>query len=165
MNRVRRFTRWLLPRLGVAFPLAIAFGLLLYRFVVPEIVWQICRTEMPHHALAEPDIDDGAGAADIEYRAMTYDCSEGDIHIEGRAPDATYWMIGIYDRWARAVSGGHIHHGDVMIEDGRFEVSVTSDYSGGRHELDCSSAKQGILMYRIISPDGAVETPTVTVRK
>ncbi len=164
MSRFRTYARWLLPRLGLAFPMAIALAFLLHQFVVPEIVWQLYRAEMPHHALAQPDIDDGAGAADVHYRVMTYDCREGDILVETQLPEAEYWTIGIYDRWARAVSGGRIHHGDVSTDDGRVEVHITSDSGGGPNRLDCSSAIRGLLMYRVVGPDGPVETPTVTVQ-
>ena len=142
---MNRAVAWLV-RLAVAVPTAIALGVFVYLVAVPALIWTLYTNGVPHHDLDHPDTSQGAGSSDLYYEVMTYDCAEGDIVIEGTAPDAPYWMFGIYDRWMRAVDGGHVNHRTVPLDaDGRFRVVVTSTPSGAPDELDCRQSSRGLL--------------------
>lgn len=157
---------WLLSRLGVALPLAILLGAGVYLYALPELIWSEYQAEMPHHQLAPPNVSHGAGSTDLHYETMTYDCSEGDVVLEGVAPDAPYWQIGIYDRWVRALDGGHLNHRTIQTDaDGHFEVRVTRTPGGRPNTLDCSREHRGMLMFRVVLPRAPVVAPTVRVER
>ncbi len=152
----------LLVRLGVAVPVALGLGVAAYLFLLPAVIWSLYTAELSHHDLAPPDVGHGAGSADLYYEVMTYDCTEGDVVIEGEAPNAPYWMFGIYDLWARALDGGHVNHRTVPLgADGRFRVVVTDTPRGLAGELDCRRSPRGMLMYRVLLPAAPVAPPTV----
>lgn len=154
--------RWLWTRLGVAIPLAIVEAVGIYLLVVPVVVWRIYQSEMPHHELAPPNISHGAGSTDIAYLSMTYDCSQGDVVIRGDAPDARYWMVGLYDRWGRALDGAHHNNHTLSVDaQGQFEVRLTASHDGAEGELDCSRSPRGLFMYRVLLPQDPITTPRV----
>lgn len=154
---------WLV-RMAVAAAGAAVLSIVLYRAVVPWLVLHIYRSELPEHRLVEADRNRGAGTSDVYYLATAYDCRRGELRIDGVAPDATYWMVGIYDAYARGVPGGHLNHRTVaMAADGHFELLVTPHPDGRPNTLDCRTTPQGMLIYRVLLPRSAVTVPSITV--
>jgi hypothetical protein len=154
----------LLPRFAVAAVVAVASYGLIWRYLLPRLVWGQYRKEMKQHVLEAPPVDEGAGSADIAYLTMTYDCREQDLLISGQAPPAPYWQMGIYDEYVRAVQGGHLNHRTVAIgADGRFTVRLSRTGGGRPDTLDCSENPRGVFIYRVVLPTGPVPTPTVQV--
>lgn len=152
-----------LPRLGVALPLLPLLYLLVYRYLVPPLVWGQYRKQMKQHVLAPPDTDHGAGSSDITYLTMTYDTAAGDIEISAPVPPAPYWQMGIYDEYVRAEPGGHLNHRTTEVRDGRWTVRITPNAHGAPNTLDADLSPRGIFVYRVVLPEGEVPTPTVRV--
>ncbi len=153
---------WWLPRMSVALVTALVLVLFAFKFIVPAYVWGEYQDQMPHHKLAPPDAGHGAGSSDIFYASMTYDCRAGDILVKGLVPDAEYWQFGIYDKYVRAVEGGHLNNRTVRTQNGKFELRITQDPAGRDNVLDCRHAPTGILIYRVVLPDTKPEIPEVS---
>ncbi|MCA9569150.1 MAG: DUF1254 domain-containing protein [Myxococcales bacterium] len=154
---------WLLPRLAVAMPLATALYYVVYKYVIPPVVWGQYRKQMKQHVLQPPDTDHGAGSSDLVYLTMTYDTAQGDIEITGEVPPAPYWQMGIYDEYVRAEPGGHLNNRTTLVQDGKWKVRITPNAHGAPNTLDADMALRGIFIYRVALPTGDVPTPTVTV--
>lgn len=154
----------LLPRFAVASVVAVASYAVIWRYLLPPLVWGQYRKEMKLHVLAAPPVDEGAGSADIAYLTMTFDCRENDLLITGPAPPAPYWQMGVYDEYVRAIQGGHVNHRTVTLgPDGRFTVRISRKGDGRPNTLDCAESPRGVFIYRVVLPTGPVPTPTVQV--
>ncbi len=155
---------WVLPRLAVASAVAVASYVLIWRYLLPRVVWGQYRKEMKLHVLEPPPVDEGAGSSDLAYLTMTYDCREHDLLITGEAPPAPYWMMGVYDEYVRAIQGGHVNHRTVRVgPDGRFTVRISRKGDGKPDTVDCAESPRGVFIYRVVLPTGPVPTPTVQV--
>ncbi len=154
--------QWWLTRLGTSIVLAFLIGLFIYRVIIPWVVWKLYRKNLPLHELVEPDAGHGAGSADIFYMSMTYDCRKGDVVIEGRAPRAPYWQVGVYDKYMRALDYGHLNDRTVETDPaGNFTLRLTRNYTGEFGSLNCARSPQGMLIYRVVLPEEAVPHPVV----
>jgi hypothetical protein len=114
------------------------------------------------HEFREPSVDDGAGSHDIHYLVTAFDCRETDLVIEGKAPRALYWQLGIYDPWLRAVSGGHVNHRTVKLDaGGNFRIRVSARPLRGSNALLCGESPQGVLILRTLLASEPVTTPVI----
>ena len=160
MKFLRLVTDWLLPRLGVALVLAIVLGVCIYKVALPPVIMSVYKHEMPHHEFAPPNASHGAGSSDIVYYSSTYDCRGGDLVISGTVPDAAYWQFGIYDVYVRAQEGGHLNNRTVEVDaNGSFQLVITENPRGKPNTLDCSFARKGIVIYRVVLPKSEVSKP------
>src|SRR5690606_16046052 len=122
---------WLLRRFFLAFPVAFALFLLVNRYAVPAFVWNEYQAHTQVNVLEPPPVDEGAGSHDIYYLAASYDCEVADLWLVGEAPDADYWMVGIYDTRMRQIPSGHLNHRSIHVEDdGTFQIHITQRPTG-----------------------------------
>lgn len=141
---------------------AILLVLLWHRWLLPWLVMRHTRKAMGFHRFTEPSIDDGAGTRDIHYLATTFDCTKRDLVIEGKAPSAPYWQIGVYDPWLRAISGGHINHRTVRLDANQnFKIRVSARDVVDSDTLFCRESPRGVLIFRTLLPNAPVATPVI----
>ena len=155
----------LLRRFFLAFPIAFAGALLIDKFAVPAFVWDGYQAHTKVNHLEPPPVDEGAGSHDIHYVAASYDCQAGDLWLVGEAPDADYWMVGIYDLRMRQIPSGHLNHRSIHVEeDGTFAIHITPTPTGADNELDCATSRYGMLVVRVLRPRTEVVDPVLEVR-
>lgn len=147
--------------LALGLMLAPALAWAVYRWVVPEVVWWLYRRSLPHHRLEPPNIDEGAGIVDVQYWAGTYDCRKADLEVDLIIPQADYWMIGVYDCYARGLAGGHLCHRDVVTSPGQTMRIAVSQVARQGAWLDVSSSPRGLLVFRVLRSAGPVEHPAL----
>lgn len=156
MPLVDRFLR----RLVVAFPLAVLLIFGVDRWVVPLVIHLGYLQHCELNQLTAPPVDEGAGSHDIHYLASVYDCTAGDLWVVGEPPPAGYWMVGLYDNRMRMVPGAHLNDRSIQLDDdGRYRIHLTHEPTGGPNELDCSTSPTGMLVVRMLRPEGPFTDP------
>lgn len=146
----------------IATPLVLLIG---YYGVTPMAMIQGYRMGMPSDRFAAVDGSEGAGSVDLKYYTLYFDVRDQDVLIAGKAPKARHWQIGAFDGMARLIDGAYINHKTVRLdEDGRFEITVTSEPKPAmrRDVLDCSSTRRGMIIFRVVLPEGEIILPTVS---
>jgi len=155
---------WWATRGAVALGTLVLLGFAILGWIAPAVVWWLYRRNMPLQALHVPDISQGAGSTDLGYLVGLYDVRGADLVIRGQAPDADYWMIGLYDRWMLDVPAGHRNHHDITCDaSARFEVVITARPAGHPNTLDAGRATRGMIMYRAVLPRAPIPTPEVAI--
>jgi hypothetical protein len=133
-----------------------------HKKLIPWLVIGHTRKTMGLHDFREPSVEDGAGTRDIHYLATAFDCRGKDLVIEGKAPRAVYWQLGVYDPWLRAISGGHINHRTARLDaNGNFRIRVAARDVPGPNTLLCQEFPRGVLMLRTLLPNEPVVTPKI----
>ncbi len=105
-----------------------------------------------------------AGSEDAVYYAALYDCRDAVTHITAPAPDALFWMMGIYDNRFQRIPAGHLNDSTVELDDeGRFHIVIQSLPGSLQNTLECRSHRTGLIIYRVFLPRDrdAVVAPTI----
>lgn len=141
---------------------ALFLALIGHQKLLPWLVISHTRKTMGLHDFREPSVDDGAGSHDIHYLVTAFDCTNEDLVIEGKAPQAVYWQLGAYDPWLRAISGGHINHRTAKLDDaGNFRIRVTARALPGPNTLFCAESPRGVLILRTLLASERVAIPKI----
>lgn len=141
---------------------ALFLALIGHRKLLPWLVISHTRKTMGLHDFREPSVDDGAGSHDIHYLVTAFDCRNEDLVIEGKAPRALYWQLGVYDPWLRAISGGHINHRTAKLDGaGNFRIRVSARAQPGPNTLLCADSPRGVLILRTLLASERVAIPKI----
>lgn len=124
----------------------------LWSVVIPRLIWFLYRRNTRHHEFTPPPVDKGAGSHDLVYFSCTWDLDAGELSIRGEVPAARYWMVGVYDRWARAIPGGHLNGADIESQGGRYAIDVIAGSSSSPNKLCCGPHRQGLAIFRALLP-------------
>ena len=156
--------KWLLSRLAVALILGVIVGLLAYYVIFPAYVAAAYRKNLPLEQFVNQSGAGVAGSQDAVYFGARFDCHDTVTRISGEAPDALYWMIGIYDNHLNRIPGGHLN--DTMVEvdeDGQFQVVIQEGPGNGQDTLECGNKRSGLIIMRVFLPEdpGAVTAPSI----
>jgi uncharacterized membrane protein len=147
---------WLVTRLAGAVVVGGIFLVLAYRVFVPAIVKTGYRLSKEGLELDRFKLSGGrqaAGSEDAVYYAALYDCRKAITRITSPAPDALYWMIGIYDNRFQRIPGGHLNDMTVELdEDGRFHLVIQPRPGNLSNTLECGRHRTGLILYRVFLP-------------
>lgn len=158
--------KWVVSRLIAALLMLLLLFALIWYVLFPLGISIAYRAELP-------SVDEftrqgsGAGAAgsdDAVYFTARYSCRNTVTTITGKAPDANYWMFGIYDNRLLRIPGGHVNGDTIAIdEDGNYAIRIQPGPGNDQNTLECRRGGSGIIIYRVFLPtDGdAVETPVI----
>jgi uncharacterized membrane protein len=156
---------WILTRLVAGLLWAGLIAVVGYCIIVPAIVragyrnagMQLDRFELQGG-------EEASGSEDAVYYAALYDCRKAITRITGTAPDALYWMIGIYDNRLQRIPGGHLNDATVETdEQGRFTITIRSLPGPISHTLECRRQRTGLIIMRVFLPQDRdkVIAPTI----
>lgn len=155
----------LVLRDGLALAFCAAAFLLTIHILLPATIRWLYRRSVPVHGFSRNDGSEGAGSEDLRYLPMAYDCRHQDVVVTGRAPEALYWGVGVFDGTLRILEGGHLNHRTARIDaEGRWEVRLSVAPRAGEDCLDCSSCRRGLFIFRVLLPTGEVELPRVRLQ-
>lgn len=154
-----------LARLAVGAVIAVVFVVVAWWVVTPRMTIRGYSRALPsqHFNLIDPAV--GAGSSDLAYFNLYYDVRTRDLEISGVAAKAAHWQFGAFDGQLRVIDGGYLNNHTVPVDDdGRFSVRVTADpaIGAGPGVLDCSSCPRGMIIYRVLLPEGDVEPPIIS---
>jgi hypothetical protein len=155
---------WLAPRLAVAVVVLIGLLLLIWFVLFPLGISIATRAELP---LDEFELQSGEGAAgseDAVYYAARYTCRNTVTRLTGPAPDAAYWMMGIYDNHLLRIPGGHLNGDTIDIdEDGNYTVYIQPRPDNAGSTLECRPGGSGVMIVRVFLPTDpdAVQAPRI----
>jgi uncharacterized membrane protein len=158
---------WVLTRAAGAAVVGVAFLALAYRFILPAVVKAGYRLSKERPELERFKLVGGrkaAGSEDAIYYAALYDCRKAITRITGPAPDAVYWMIGVYDNRFQRIRGGHLNDVTAEIkEDGQFHVVIQPLPGNLPNTLECGRHRTGLIIYRVFLPEDRdkVTSPTI----
>jgi len=159
-----RVMRWILSRLAVALILGVVIGLLVYHVAVPAAASAAARKALSLDHFTRETGSGAAGSRDAVYFAARYDCRNTVTRISGEAPDAVYWMIGIYDNRFQRIPGGHLNDATIEIDDdGHFEAIIQQGPGNAQNTLECGNKGTGIILVRVFLPADpeSVAAPTI----
>jgi hypothetical protein len=147
---------WVVTRLAGA---AVVGGILLvlaYGVILPTVVKAGYRLSREGLELDRFKLSGGrqaGGSEDAVYYAALYDCRRAITLITGPAPDALYWMIGIYDNRFQRIPAGHLNDATVAVrEDGRFRLVIQPLPGNLSNTLECGRHYTGLIIYRVFLP-------------
>lgn len=145
---------WILMRLAAALLWAAVLGAGGYFVVFPAIVragYRRAGLRLDRFELQGGE--EAAGSEDAVYFAARFDCRKTITQVTGTAPDAVYWMMGIYDDRLQRIPGGHLNGSTVEIdESGRFQIAIQSLPGNASSTLECGNCRAGLLMMRVFLP-------------
>lgn len=159
--------RWLITRLIVVIVLGLLLVWLAYAVILPAYVSGQYRRELSLDHVTGQTGESVAGSEDAVYFAARYTCRDTVTVISGPAPDAVYWMIGIYDNRLMRIPGGHLNDSTVEIgEDGQFRAVIQPGPGNAQSTLECGHRQGGIVIMRVFLPadPDAVEAPNIEQR-
>ena len=105
-------------------------------------------------------------ASDVQYMTGAWQLGPDEmLLIEGRPPEAPYWMIQIMDRWLDTADfrRRRVHLNDAQVEleaDGSYRIAVSPRDPGLPNWLDTGGRREGYMAFRWVLATG-VEPPTV----
>jgi hypothetical protein len=104
----------------------------------------------------------------VNYVNIRMELEEGEsLVVEGRPPEALYWMVQFCDNWMSAPGGrrtGWLNDGQVQLEaDGRYRIVAGPQDPGVPNWIDTTGHHRGALLWRFVSGEQAPEAPTVRV--
>ena len=147
---------WVVTRLAGAIVVGGIFLVLAYWVILPTVVKAGYRLSQEGLELDRFKLSGGrqaAGSEDAVYYAALYDCRKAITRITSPAPDALYWMIGIYDNRFQRIPGGHLNDATVEIsEDGRFRLTIQPLPGNLSNTLECRRHRTGLIIYRVFLP-------------
>jgi len=145
---------WIVTRLVVALLWAVILGAVAYWVVLTAIVRAGYRAEgLPLDRFKLQGGAEAAGSEDAVYFAARYDCRKAITRISGTAPDAVYWMIGIYDDRLQRIPGGHLNDATVEIDqEGRFRLTIQPLPGPLSTTLECGRHRRGLILMRVFLP-------------
>jgi hypothetical protein len=157
--------KWMATRLAVALAMGLILVLLVWYVLFPLGISIAYRSEMPGDEFVRQGSGAGAaGSADAVYFTARYSCRNMVTTITGQAPDAVYWMIGIYDNRLLRIPGGHLNGDTIAVdEDGRYEVRIQPGPGNAQNTLECPPGGSGIVIMRVFLPEDrdAVQAPVI----
>lgn len=159
-----RVVKWILSRLAMALFLGIVFVLLAYYIVFPIIVNTATRQRLSLDHFVLQSGSSAAGSRDAVYFAARYECRKTVTRITGEAPDALYWMIGIYDNRLSRIQGGHLNDTTVEVDEhGQFHLVIQPGPGNAQNTLECRKGQSGVIIMRVFLPDDpdSVQPPTI----
>jgi len=160
-----KMLRWLATRLTAALVMALVLALLIWYVLFPLGISIAYQAELPIDTFKRQGSGAGAaGSADAVYFTARYSCRNTVTTITGKAPDAVYWMIGIYDNRLMRIPGGHLNGDTIEIDDqGRYEIRIQPGPGNAQNTLECRPGDSGIVIMRVFLPADRdkVETPTI----
>jgi hypothetical protein len=145
---------WIVTRLLAAGLWVAALGAVGYFIVFPAIVRAGYRAEGVSLDRFKLQGGEGAsGSEDAVYFAARYDCRRAITRISGTAPDALYWMIGIYDDRLQRIPGGHLNDATVEVDaEGRFRLTIQPLPGPLSTTLECGRHRRGLILVRVFLP-------------
>ena len=158
---------WILMRLAAALLWAAVLGALGYFVIFPAIVragYRRAGLRLDRFELQGGE--EAAGSEDAVYFAARFDCRKTITQITGTAPDALYWMMGIYDDRLQRIPGGHLNGSTVEIdESGRFQIAIQSLPGNASSTLECGNCLTGLLMMRVFLPKDRDQVIAPAIRR
>jgi uncharacterized membrane protein len=158
---------WILTRLVAGLLWAGLIAALGYYVIVPAIVragYQSAGTRLDRFELQGGE--EASGSEDAVYYAARYDCRKTITRIRGTAPDALYWMIGIYDTRLQRIPGGHLNDATVETdEQGRFSITIRSLPGPISHTLECGRQRTGLIIMRVFLPQDRTKVTAPTIQR
>lgn len=156
---------WFATRLIAALLMGLILVWLVWYVFFPLGISIAYRSEIPLDRFKPQESGAGAaGSADAVYFTARFSCRNVVTTITGQAPDAVYWMIGIYDNRLMRIPGGHLNGDTIAIdENGRYEVRIQPGPGNAQNTLECRPGISGIIIMRVFLPENrdAVEAPTI----
>jgi uncharacterized membrane protein len=147
---------WIATRLAAALFAAVVFVTFAYYVIAPAVVKTAYRLTREGPELDRFKLSGGrkaAGSEDAVYYAALFDCRNAVTRITGPAPDALYWMIGIYDNRLQRIPGGHLNDAAVEIDDdGQFRIVIQPGPGNLNNTLECREYRTGLIIYRVFLP-------------
>ena len=147
---------WVVTRLAGALLVGGVFLVLAYSVILPAIVKAGYRLSKEGLEIDRFKLTGGrqaSGSEDAVYYVALYDCRKAITRITGPAPDALYWMIGIYDNRFQRIPGGHLNDATVEVkEDGRFHLVIQPLPGNLPNTLECGENRTGLIIYRVFLP-------------
>jgi uncharacterized membrane protein len=159
-----KILNWIISRLVAALVLGIALSLLGYYVLAPIVINAVTKQQLSIDRFTIQSGSGAAGSEDAVYFAARYDCRNTLTRISGEAPDAPYWMIGIYDNRFQRIPGGHFNNETIEIdENGQFHVVIQHAPGNAQNTLECQGLGTGIVIMRVFLPADreAVTAPTI----
>jgi uncharacterized membrane protein len=148
---------WLLTRAAGAIVVGSALLALAYYLVLPTVVtvgYRLSKERPELERFKRVGGQSAAGSEDAVYYIALYDCRKAITKITGPAPDALYWMIGIYDNRFQRLRGGHLNDATAEIgEDGQFHLVIQSLPGNLSNTLECGRHGSGLILYRVFLPE------------
>ena len=104
----------------------------------------------------------------VNYMNTHMELGEGEsLVVEGRPPEALYWMVQFCDAWMSAPGGrrtGWLNDSQVELEpDGRYRIVFGPEDPGVPNWVDTTGHHRGSLLWRFVSGENMPEEPTVSV--
>ena len=104
----------------------------------------------------------------VNYVNIRMELGEGEsLVIEGRPPEALYWVVQFCDPWMSAPGGRHTGWlNDSQVDlgpDGRYRIVVGPEDPGVPNWVDTTGHRRGGLLWRFVSGDNLPEPPSVRV--
>jgi hypothetical protein len=159
--------KWLITRLSAALLMGPILFALVWYILFPAAISIAYRAELPIDRFVRQESGAGAaGSADAVYFTARYNCHNAVTTITGVAPDANYWMIGIYDNRLLRIPGGHLNGDTIAIdEDGTYTILIQPGPGNAQSTLECRRGGfgTGIVIMRVFLPADrdAVQAPTI----
>jgi hypothetical protein len=156
---------WIGTRVLAALLWAVLLGALAYWVIVPAIARAAFRkagVRLERFQLRGGE--EAASSQDAMYFVARYDCRGAITRIAGVAPDAVYWMIGIYDDCLQRIPGGHLNGDSLALQrDGRFTLTIQPLPGSLNHTLECRGNRRGLILMRVFLPRdrNQVQAPTI----
>jgi uncharacterized membrane protein len=148
---------WVLTRAAGAAVVGSALLALAYYLVIPAVVkvgYRLSKERPVLERFKRVGGQSAAGSEDAVYYEAQYDCRKAITRITGPAPDAHYWMIGIYDNRLQRLPGGHLNDATAEIrEDGQFHLVIQSLPGNLSNTLECGRHGTGLILYRVFLPE------------
>ena len=160
---------WVLTRAAGAAVMGVALLALGYYLVLPAIVkigYRLSKERPELERFKRVGGQQASGSEDAVYCVAQYDCRNAITRITGPAPDALYWMIGIYDNRFQRIRGGHLNDATVEIrEDGQFHASVQPLPGVLSNTLECGRHRTGLILYRVFLPEDRDQVVPPTIER
>ena len=158
---------WIITRVAAAAFIAGALAIVAYYLIIPAVVnaaYRLTREGPELERFKHSGGRKAAGSEDAVYYAALFDCRDAITKITGPAPDAVYWMMGIYDNRLQRIPGGHLNDAAVEIDDdGQFRIVIQPQPGNLNTTLECREHRTGLIIYRVFLPEDreAVHPPTI----
>jgi uncharacterized membrane protein len=157
--------KWIVTRLITALVMGLILLLLVWYVLFPMGISIAYRVELPIDEFIRQESGAGAaGSSDAMYFTARYSCRNAVTTITGHAPDANYWMFGIYDNRLLRIPGGHLNGDTIDInENGNYEIRIQSGPGNAQNTLECYRGGSGIIIMRVFLPEDrdAIQTPII----
>jgi uncharacterized membrane protein len=158
---------WILMRLAATLSWAAILGALGYFVIFPAIVRAGYRKAgLRFDRFQLQGGEEASGSEDAVYFAARFDCRKAITRIAGPAPDAVYWMIGIYDDRLQRIPGGHLNGATAEIDkDGQFQIAIQSLPGNASSTLECGRHRIGLLLMRVFLPKDKDKVVAPTIQR